>query len=92
MWQSCAAALDFIALDGRSNYGEADGLSDEELDFQGRTALIWEKSDVKKGVLEVVVVDVSKMTVRKGLGKRMDAEVVGIGVSVSSVLTMVQSF
>ncbi|KAJ0634207.1 putative intron Large complex component GCFC2 [Helianthus annuus] len=63
--QSRAAAPDFIALDGGSNHGEAEGLSDEEPEFQGRIALIGEKNEIKKGVFEDVVVDVSKLTVRK---------------------------
>lgn len=63
--QSRAAAPDFIALDGGSNHGEAEGLSDEEPEFQGRIALIGEKNDSKKGVFEDVVVDFSKTTIRK---------------------------
>ncbi|KAL4572564.1 hypothetical protein LXL04_019344 [Taraxacum kok-saghyz] len=55
--QSRAAAPDFIALDGGSNHGEAEGLSDEEPEFQGRIALI------EKGVFEDVV-DVSTTTFR----------------------------
>ena len=62
--QSRAAAPDFIALDGGSNHGEAEGLSDEEPEFQGRIALIGEKGDAKKGVFEDVV-DVSNATFRK---------------------------
>ncbi|CAI9278140.1 unnamed protein product [Lactuca saligna] len=58
--QSRAAAPDYIALDGGSNHGEAEGLSDEEPEFQGRIALIGEKSEAKKGVFEDVVVDVRK--------------------------------
>lgn len=63
--QSRAAAPDFIALDGGSNHGEAEGLSDEEPEFQGRIALIGEKTEAKKGVFEDILVDVSKTTVRK---------------------------
>ncbi|KAI3818329.1 hypothetical protein L1987_12133 [Smallanthus sonchifolius] len=63
--QSRAAAPDFIALDGGSNHGEAEGLSDEEPEFQGRIALIGEKNDTKKGVFEDVVVDLSRTTIRK---------------------------
>ncbi|KAD7116685.1 hypothetical protein R6Q59_006581 [Mikania micrantha] len=63
--QSRAAAPDFIALDGGSNHGEAEGLSDEEPEFQGRIALIGEKNDIKKGVFEDVVVDLGKTTIRK---------------------------
>ncbi|KAL4573487.1 hypothetical protein LXL04_020295 [Taraxacum kok-saghyz] len=62
--QSRAAAPDFIALDGGSNHGEVEGLSDEEPEFHGRIALIWEKGDAKKGVFEDVV-DVSNATYRK---------------------------
>ncbi|KAK9049646.1 hypothetical protein SSX86_031385 [Deinandra increscens subsp. villosa] len=62
--QSRAAAPDFIALDGGSNHGEAEGLSDEEPEFQGRIALIGEKNDIKKGVFEDVL-DFSKSTSRK---------------------------
>ncbi|KVH97523.1 GC-rich sequence DNA-binding factor [Cynara cardunculus var. scolymus] len=63
--QSRAAAPDYISLDGGSNHGEAEGLSDEEPEFQGRIALIGERSQGKKGVFEDVLVDVSKTTVRK---------------------------
>ncbi|KAD3067203.1 hypothetical protein E3N88_35083 [Mikania micrantha] len=63
--QSRAAAPDFIALEGGSNHGEAEGLSDEEPEFQGRSALIGEKNDIKKGVFEDVVVDLGKTTIRK---------------------------
>ncbi|KAI3798720.1 hypothetical protein L1987_33998 [Smallanthus sonchifolius] len=60
--QSRAAAPDFIALDGGSNHGEAEGLSDEEPEFQRRIALI---EETKKGVFEDVVDDFSKTTIRK---------------------------
>lgn len=64
--QSRAAAPDFIALDTGSNHGEAEGLSDEEPEFQGRIALIGEKrNDVKKGVFEDVAADMSRTTVRR---------------------------
>ncbi|KAL9691494.1 hypothetical protein QQ045_011918 [Rhodiola kirilowii] len=53
MRQSRAAAPDYIALDGGSNHGEAEGLSDEEPEFQGRIKMLGEKSD-KKGVFEEV--------------------------------------
>lgn len=49
-----AAAPDYIALDGGSNHGEAEGLSDEEPEFQGRIGFFGDKiggSD-KKGVFE----------------------------------------
>ncbi|KAL8549383.1 hypothetical protein ACS0TY_008278 [Phlomoides rotata] len=52
--QARAAAPDYIALDGGSNHGEAEGLSDEEPEFQGRIGFFGEKvggSD-KKGVFE----------------------------------------
>ncbi|KAA8529211.1 hypothetical protein F0562_033990 [Nyssa sinensis] len=53
--QSRAAAPDYIALDGGSNHGAAEGLSDEEPEFQGRIALFGEKMDSgKKGVFEDV--------------------------------------
>uniref|UniRef100_A0A7N0TSM8 GCF C-terminal domain-containing protein n=1 Tax=Kalanchoe fedtschenkoi TaxID=63787 RepID=A0A7N0TSM8_KALFE len=51
--QSRAAAPDYIALDGGSNHGEAEGLSDEEPEFQGRIKMLGEKSD-KKGVFEEI--------------------------------------
>ncbi|MCL7049368.1 hypothetical protein MKW94_029701 [Papaver nudicaule] len=45
--QSHAAAPDFISLDAGSNHGEAEGISDEEPEFQGRIALFGDKkSDV----------------------------------------------
>lgn len=52
--QARAAAPDYIALDGGSNHGEAEGLSDEEPEFQGRIGFFGDKiggSD-KKGVFE----------------------------------------
>ncbi|KAL6969811.1 hypothetical protein U1Q18_029524 [Sarracenia purpurea var. burkii] len=53
--QSRAAAPDYIALDGGSNHGEAEGLSDEEPEFQGRIGFLGEKVDTgKKGVFEDV--------------------------------------
>ncbi|OVA19461.1 GC-rich sequence DNA-binding factor [Macleaya cordata] len=53
--QSRAAAPDYISLDGGSNHGAAEGLSDEEPEFQGRIALLGDKTDgVKKGVFETV--------------------------------------
>lgn len=53
--QSRAAAPDYIALDGGSNHGEAEGLSDDEPEFQGRISLLGDQKDnVKKGVFESV--------------------------------------
>ncbi|KAK9277731.1 hypothetical protein L1049_007278 [Liquidambar formosana] len=53
--QSRAAAPDFISLDGGSNHGAAEGLSDEEPEFQGRIAMFGEKMEGgKKGVFEDV--------------------------------------
>ncbi|KAI3452989.1 hypothetical protein Pfo_009652 [Paulownia fortunei] len=52
--QAKAAAPDYIALDGGSNHGAAEGLSDEEPEFQGRIGFFGEKvggSD-KKGVFD----------------------------------------
>ncbi|XP_062111203.1 transcriptional repressor ILP1 [Humulus lupulus] len=52
--QSRAAAPDFISLDGGSNHGAAEGLSDEEPENLSRIALIGEKVDgAKKGVFDV---------------------------------------
>ncbi|KAK4483587.1 hypothetical protein RD792_010786 [Penstemon davidsonii] len=52
--QAKAAAPDFISLDQGSNHGAAEGLSDEEPEFQGRIGLFGEKvgSHDKKGVFE----------------------------------------
>ncbi|KAL8052809.1 hypothetical protein ABFX02_05G029000 [Erythranthe guttata] len=53
--QAKPAAPDYIALDGGSNHGEAEGLSDEEPEFQGRIGFFGEKiggRDSKKGVFE----------------------------------------
>ncbi|KZV30463.1 hypothetical protein F511_23470 [Dorcoceras hygrometricum] len=48
-----AAAPDYIALDGGSNHGAADGLSDEEPEFKGRIGFFGEKvGGDKKGVFE----------------------------------------
>lgn len=53
--QSRAAAPDFISLDGGSNHGLSEGLSDEEPEFQGRIAMFGEKLEGgKKGVFEAV--------------------------------------
>ncbi|CAH9057077.1 unnamed protein product [Cuscuta epithymum] len=51
--QARAAAPDYIALDGGSNHGEAEGLSDEEPEFQGRIGFLGEKVEQgKRGVFE----------------------------------------
>ncbi|KAE9605662.1 hypothetical protein Lal_00024697 [Lupinus albus] len=53
--QARPAAADFISLDGGSNHGAAEGLSDEEPEFRGRIALFGEKLEGgKKGVFEDV--------------------------------------
>ncbi|XP_020219031.1 transcriptional repressor ILP1 [Cajanus cajan] len=47
------AAADYISLDGGSNHGAAEGLSDEEPEFRGRIAMFGEKGDGgRKGVFE----------------------------------------
>ncbi|KAH1242159.1 Transcriptional repressor ILP1 [Glycine max] len=50
------AAPDYISLDGGSNHGAAEGLSDEEPEFRGRIAMFEEKGEGggKKGVFEEV--------------------------------------
>ncbi|PSR84923.1 Transcriptional repressor like [Actinidia chinensis var. chinensis] len=69
--QSRAAAADYISLDGGSNHGEAEGLSDEEPEFQGRIGFFGEKVEGgKKGVFE----DVDERVMDGGFGK--DSEVV----------------
>ncbi|KAI6704565.1 hypothetical protein NL676_007527 [Syzygium grande] len=51
--QSQAAALDYILLDVGSNHGVAEGLSDEDPEFQGRIGIFREKIEgAKKGVFE----------------------------------------
>lgn len=86
--QSRAAAPDFISLDGGSNHGAAEGLSDEEPEFQGRIAMFGEKKESgKKGVFEDVDASFRRdddededeeekiweeEQFRKGLGKKMD--------------------
>ncbi|KAI3837087.1 hypothetical protein MKW98_005420 [Papaver atlanticum] len=53
--QSRAPAPDYISLDAGSNHGEAEGISDEEPEFQTRIALFGDKSSnvgVKKGVFK----------------------------------------
>ncbi|XP_021747669.1 transcriptional repressor ILP1-like [Chenopodium quinoa] len=53
--QSRAAAPDYISLDSGSNHGAAEGLSDEEPEFQTRIAMFGEKIDgPRKGVFEDV--------------------------------------
>ncbi|XP_073301377.1 transcriptional repressor ILP1-like [Primulina huaijiensis] len=48
-----AATPDYIALDGGSNHGAADGLSDEEPEFKGRIGFFGEEvGGDKKGVFE----------------------------------------
>ncbi|XAR64176.1 hypothetical protein NMG60_11024421 [Bertholletia excelsa] len=70
--QSRAAAPDYIALDSGSNHGEAEGLSDEEPEFQGRIGFLGDK--VKKGVFE----DVDDELIEKATdgGFRRDGELV----------------
>lgn len=54
--QAGAVAPDFIALDGGSNHGEVEGLSDEEPEFRGRIAMFGERNDSgRKGVFEDTV-------------------------------------
>lgn len=51
--QARPAAPDYISLDGGSNHGAAEGLSDEEPEFRGRIAMFGEKVEGgKKGVFE----------------------------------------
>ncbi|KAK4263748.1 hypothetical protein QN277_029123 [Acacia crassicarpa] len=53
--QARPAAPDYISLDGGSNHGAAEGLSDEEPEFQGRIAMLGQKKEGgKKGVFEDV--------------------------------------
>lgn len=53
--QARPVAPDYISLDGGSNHGAAEGLSDEEPEFRGRIALLGEKMEGgKKGVFEDV--------------------------------------
>uniref|UniRef100_A0A7N0T776 GCF C-terminal domain-containing protein n=1 Tax=Kalanchoe fedtschenkoi TaxID=63787 RepID=A0A7N0T776_KALFE len=67
--QSRAVAPDFIALDGGSNHGEAEGLSDEEPEFQGRIKMLGEKSD-KKGVFE----EIDEREISPSLGRHGDRD------------------
>ncbi|KAG8366566.1 hypothetical protein BUALT_Bualt17G0093300 [Buddleja alternifolia] len=54
--QAKAAAPDYIAIDGGSNHGEAEGLSDEEPEFRGRIGFFGDSvgggGDDKRGVFE----------------------------------------
>ncbi|EPS73173.1 hypothetical protein M569_01583, partial [Genlisea aurea] len=52
--QAKAAAPDYVALDGGSNHGAAEGLSDEEPEFRGRIGFFADKAGVhdKRGVFE----------------------------------------
>ena len=51
LWQSrAAAAPDYISLDGGRSHGAAEGLSDEEPEFQGRIAMFGEKPESGKKV------------------------------------------
>ncbi|XP_054824553.1 transcriptional repressor ILP1 isoform X2 [Prosopis cineraria] len=61
--QARPAAPDYISLDGGSNHGAAEGLSDEEPEFRGRIAMLGQKMEGgKKGVFEDV--DERAMNVR----------------------------
>lgn len=55
MRKAGAAAPDYISLDGGSNHGAAEGLSDEEPEYRGRIAMFGGKKGdgEKKGVFEV---------------------------------------
>ncbi|XP_009772229.1 transcriptional repressor ILP1-like [Nicotiana tabacum] len=90
------AARDYIALDEGGNHGEAEGLSDEEPEFQRRIGFFGEKTDSgRKGVFEDFDTndneddEEDKMweeeQVRKGLGKRLDDGGSNRGVMSSSV-------
>jgi GC-rich sequence DNA-binding factor len=77
--QSRAAAPDFISLDGGSNHGEAEGLSDEKPEFHGRIALFGEKkteglttttNTTKKGVFE----DMDERPIDVNFGKKDSGE------------------
>ncbi|CAK9141356.1 unnamed protein product [Ilex paraguariensis] len=76
--QSRAAAPDFIALDGGSNHGEREGLSDEEPEFQMRIGFFGEKIDSGKkgvGVFEDVDERAVAMAMAMDGGFRKDGEV-----------------
>lgn len=70
--QARAAAPDYIALDGGSNHGAAEGLSDEEPEFQGRIGFFGEKigGRDKKGVFE----DFEERAMAKERGTNMDSD------------------
>ncbi|XP_028776367.1 transcriptional repressor ILP1 [Neltuma alba] len=70
--QARPAAPDYISLDGGSNHGAAEGLSDEEPEFQGRIAMFGKKMEGgKKGVFEDV--DERTMNIRvKDIGELDD--------------------
>ncbi|OIW02251.1 hypothetical protein TanjilG_15134 [Lupinus angustifolius] len=73
--QARPAAADFISLDGGSNHGAAEGLSDEEPEFRGRIAMFGEKMEGgKKGVFEYV--DERRF---KGIAGREDDQIDGDG-------------
>lgn len=75
--QSRAAAPDYISLDGGSNHGEAEGLSDEEPEFRGRIAMFGEKTEtvtMKKGVFE----DVDERGIDVNFGKKDSGEDEGV--------------
>ncbi|KAH6805409.1 hypothetical protein C2S51_030240 [Perilla frutescens var. frutescens] len=91
--QARAAAPDYIALDGGSNHGAAEGLSDEEPEFQGRIGFFGDKivGRDKKGVFE----DFEERPVPKerGMEVRLDDGVgsQGVSASVSGVSSIRQS-
>ncbi|KAJ8547665.1 hypothetical protein K7X08_011251 [Anisodus acutangulus] len=65
--QARPAAQDFIALDEGGNHGEAEGLSDEEPEFQQRIGFYGEKIDSgRRGVFEDFVEE--KATLKKDSG------------------------
>ncbi|XP_057536885.1 transcriptional repressor ILP1 [Amaranthus tricolor] len=69
--QSRPAAPDYISLDAGSNHGAAEGLSDEEPEFQTRIAMLGEKIDGPRiGVFE----DVDERPVRAGHSNMDDDE------------------
>jgi GC-rich sequence DNA-binding factor len=76
--QAGAAAPDFISIDGGSNHGEAEGLSDEEPEFQGRIAMFGNIHESgKKGVFEDIDSRLSPSSMEV-LGTKMDyGEVIG---------------
>ncbi|PIA43463.1 hypothetical protein AQUCO_01900098v1 [Aquilegia coerulea] len=75
--KSKAAAPDFISLDGGSNHGAAEGLSDEEPEFQGRISLFGDnkKDGDKKGVFEIVdAIDIGVVDKRKNVKLAMEMD------------------